>query len=138
MEQFLDLFQGYSRSESDAAHTRVVAVVDRRESTGQLNGLPRIEHKYVAHGPISDDRIEHTILEVERFSMTEWQIVGTRDLDCVTDIEQRFATRGVEVSQRQEVHALVLIIRGNIGETLGPSPISSPVQSFRKPLPKLH
>ena len=77
MEQFLDLFQGYSRSESDAAYARVVAVVDRRESTGQLNGLPRIEHKYVADGPITDDRIEHVILEVESFSMTERQIIGT-------------------------------------------------------------
>src|SRR2546430_14839090 len=53
------------------------------------------------------------------------------------NIEQRFAIGGLEVSQRQEVNALVLIIGRNIGETLGPRPICIPVQSFRKTLPQL-
>src|SRR2546421_8868004 len=53
------------------------------------------------------------------------------------NIEHRSAIGGLEVSQSQEVNALVLIIGRNIGETLTPRPICIPVQSFRKTLPQL-
>src|SRR6185369_11523303 len=88
--------------------------------------------------PTAKHRIENFVIQRKSFAASYGQIIGAVDLDGVPYVKQRFTIRGCEISQRQEVHALVLIVGGNVGKALTPGPVKAPGQPLRETLPELN